>query len=69
MKKSRKFRIHHIIATITTVLVVIFILQNSEMVTINFLFWNIMVPRILLIIIILLTGFLLGYLAHSFKKK
>ena len=58
-----------LISGITLVLlVVIFTLQNTEVVNINFLFWQFSMSRVLLIFVLLLTGVVIGWLLHSLAK-
>jgi len=52
----------HIIILILAVLALIFVLQNSEVVTINLFIWTIAMSRIILIASLLLIGFLIGFL-------
>lgn len=63
---SRKLHIFLGILGIATV--VIFTLQNSEVVAINFLFWRIEMSRVILILVTLLIGFLLGYIFQRARK-
>lgn len=51
-------------------LVVLFIIQNVNVVEIKFLFWTIQMSRSLLIFILLAIGFIIGWFMHShFKHK
>lgn len=43
----------------------IVMLQNTQTVTLRLLFWQIVLPQIVLIFLVLLIGFLLGYVAAS----
>jgi len=47
--------------------VLIVMLQNTQTVTIHILFWQILLPQILLIFLILLAGLLIGYLLATLK--
>jgi uncharacterized integral membrane protein len=51
-----------IIILILVLLAVIFVIQNSAMVTIELFFWSISMNQIIMICGLLLVGFLLGYL-------
>ena len=51
-----------IIILILAVLALIFVLQNSEVVTINLFIWTIAMSRIIMIASLLLIGFLIGFL-------
>jgi len=48
------------LGTILLLLVVIFTLQNSDMVTIKFLFWSFELSRALMIFLVLTAGILIG---------
>ncbi|MGI9535243.1 MAG: lipopolysaccharide assembly protein LapA domain-containing protein [Thermodesulfobacteriota bacterium] len=56
-----------IIGILLTVIVVIFGIQNMNVVTINLLFWKLEMPGILLIFIVFIVGFLSGLLFKAFK--
>ncbi len=47
--------------------VLIVMLQNTQTVIIHILFWQIVLPQILLIFLILLAGLLIGYLLATLK--
>ncbi len=49
--------------------IVIFSLQNSGMVSINILFWEIQMSRVILIVVLLLIGGILGYMLKRNNKK
>jgi len=49
--------------------VVIFTLQNTEVVSIRFLFWDFSLSRALLFFIVLAVGFLSGFFFGSFRKE
>jgi len=49
--------------------IIILILQNSEIVTVNLLFWKLEISRIILILGVLFIGFVLGYIFHGVRKK
>lgn len=57
-----------IIIGIVSILVIIALIQNRGMVEFNFLFWKIGVSEIILIPILLLIGFALGFLAGRRNK-
>jgi hypothetical protein len=57
-------------AKVITIMVLILIavivmLQNTENTILKVLFWKIMIPRILLLVILLLIGFAIGYVAAN----
>lgn len=51
------------------ILVVIFIIQNTEIVEINFLFWTFSIPRALMVFIIFIISMLLGAILKSLDDK
>ena len=58
--------------TLFVILIVILVMiQNMNGIPVNFLFWEIEIPAIILILVALLAGFTLGYIAaiRSSGKK
>jgi uncharacterized integral membrane protein len=58
----------HTRAILTALLVVlsaIFVLQNTQVVEIRFLFWTLSMSRVLMIPLLLAIGMLVGWLLHS----
>lgn len=56
--------------TVTLVLVALFLIilvQNTQVVTLRFLFWKISMWQIVLITLAILVGFVLGYIAAKAK--
>lgn len=51
------------------VLVMLFTLQNIEVVTITFLFWQFSLPRALLFFLVLITGIISGWILHSIARR
>jgi len=45
----------------------VFVLQNTTVVEIRFLFWTLSMSRALLIVLLLVIGMVLGWLAHSLR--
>ncbi len=56
------------ILTVTAVLLLI-MLQNTQTVSVDLLFWSIMLPQILLIFLTFIFGLLVGYLAATLKSS
>ncbi len=54
------------LVVILSSLAVIFIVQNTAVVEIGFLFWRASISSALLIFFTLLTGFVLGWAIHSY---
>ncbi len=50
-------------------LVVLFTLQNTQVVEVRLLFWKLSMSRVLLIFLLLVVGALLGWLAHSLYQR
>jgi lipopolysaccharide assembly protein A len=61
------------LVAILALIVLIFLAQNYEVVTVNILFWEISMSRAVLLFFSLLTGFIIGWFLHSYlsyrKKK
>ncbi len=49
--------------------VLIVMLQNTQTVTVHLLFWQILLPQILLIFLVLLAGLTIGYLVATLKNS
>ncbi|MFA9460807.1 lipopolysaccharide assembly protein LapA domain-containing protein [Thiohalorhabdus sp. Cl-TMA] len=63
-----------LLALVLLILVLIFVLQNTTIVDINFLVWKFTLSRGLLVLIVLLVGMLIGWLgraqmAHRNRKR
>ena len=52
-----------VIILIIFVLFLIVLLQNTQVVTLRFLFWEISMSRIILLAVVLLIGVVIGYVA------
>lgn len=52
-------------STFIVIFILVFVLQNMEVVTVELLFWDISLPRSLLLSVTLLIGILLGLLFRS----
>ncbi len=50
------------------ILVMIFAVQNAAIVEIRLLFWQVALPRSLLIFMMLLTGIIIGWFARSIVR-
>ena len=57
------------VIALLAVLLIIFVLQNTEMVIINLFFWDISIPRALLIFVCFAMGLVIGLLIPSSEKK
>ena len=54
---------------IVSTLVFIFVVQNWEVVPLRFLFWSFEVPRLVLVMMLLIFGFLLGLVYATFSRS
>jgi uncharacterized integral membrane protein len=52
-------------STFIVIFILVFVLQNMEIVTVELLFWDISLPRSILLSVTLLIGILLGLLFRS----
>ena len=57
------------VIALLAVLLIIFVLQNTEMVIINLFFWDISIPRALLIFVCFAMGMVIGLLIPSSVKS
>ncbi|MFW2374607.1 MAG: LapA family protein [Gammaproteobacteria bacterium] len=66
---STSKKIHISLGIIGIIFVVIFTLQNTEVVSISFLFWKLEMSRVIMILAVLIIGFLLGYVFNGVRKR
>ena len=57
-----------ILTTLLLILLIIFTVQNYEVVSIQFLFWSFQTSRTIIIFVTLLMGIIIGFFI-SFKKR
>ena len=57
-----------IIIIILVLLVLVFVFQNTEIVKVSFLAWQISMPRALLLLGTFLTGVVAGWLSGRYKR-
>ncbi|KQC08113.1 MAG: hypothetical protein APR62_05425 [Smithella sp. SDB] len=61
------------LSAILIILVLVFLVQNTEVVKVNFLLWDISMSRAVLLFFSMLIGFVFGWFLHSYllyrKKK
>ncbi len=57
-------KIRYWILIAATALILVVLLQNIEQVTLQVLFWSISMSLIVLVLLVLLLGFALGYVSH-----
>jgi lipopolysaccharide assembly protein A len=58
-----------IVIGILVILALIILIQNSQIVTMRFLFWQISMSQIIWIIFTLIIGFVIGYIFQTVRKK
>ena len=58
-----------IIILILIVLSLVILLQNTEVVEFQILFWKLAMSRIILISFVLISGFIIGYLVAKLENK
>jgi uncharacterized integral membrane protein len=56
-----------ILGVILAGLAFLFIIQNISVIDIRFLFWTLSISSALLMVLLCLTGFILGWLLHSYS--
>jgi uncharacterized integral membrane protein len=56
------FKPRIVLAIVLGLLVFILVFQNTEVVTVAFLFWKFEMSRVILILLAVMTGFICGYL-------
>ena len=61
-------KVKAVIALVLIAVVSIFAIQNATTVDVNFLFWSISVPRVLLVVALIAAGFMLGITVSSLSK-
>jgi uncharacterized integral membrane protein len=50
-------------------LVIIFSLQNAELLTVNFLFWSFELRRAIVLFLVLFVGFATGWIFHGWPRR
>ncbi len=55
-----------VLSLILTSIIILFVIQNVEVVEISFLFWSLAMSRALLLFFVLAAGIIIGWLMHSF---
>ena len=67
LKGWLKMKMKIILGVILAGLALIFIIQNISVTDIRFLFWTLSISSALLMVLLCLTGFILGWLLHSYS--
>lgn len=58
-----------IVVLVLAILLIIFLLQNTQVVNLRFYFWKISMSQIILIPLVLVVGFVAGYVVAKVTKK
>ena len=64
-----KFGAGIIIGLVIGILVIVFILQNIEMVEVTFLAWTISVNRAVMVLVVFAVGIILGWIVGSLGRR
>lgn len=62
-------RVKLIAAAVLAVLCLVVVLQNTDVVTVRFLAWEAALSQVILLLLVLLAGFLLGYLVARLRAR
>jgi uncharacterized integral membrane protein len=65
----RKIMVKFILGIVFGILALIFIFQNMQMVDVTFLAWTITTSRALMLLIILIVGFILGWAVGGIGRR
>lgn len=57
------------ILLVVIILFLIFLIQNTQVVTLHLYFWKISMSQIILIPLVLILGFIVGYIVARFTRK
>lgn len=57
-----------VVIVLLTVLLIIFVLQNTEIVTVKFWFWDLSLPRALLLFVTFAVGLIIGLMIPASRK-
>ena len=68
IKERGPMKLKTMVVLVLFALVVLTMLQNTHVVVVHFLFWRFALSQIVLIVLILLAGFVLGYLFARMPK-
>ena len=65
----RNMKTKIVIIIVLAVLLIIFVLQNTEIVIVNFWFWDLSLPRALLLFVTFSMGLIIGLIVPSTQKS
>jgi uncharacterized integral membrane protein len=57
-----------VVSLVLLAMLVIFSIQNAEVLSINFLFWSLQVRRALLLFLVLAIGIVIGWVLRSLRR-
>ena len=69
LKKDAKMKSKLIFSLVVAILFLIFLLQNTQVVTLRLYFWSISMSQIILIPLMLILGFVAGYITAKLTGK
>lgn len=58
-----------IIGVVIGILVVVFIIQNTEVVEFNYFFWTVSISRALMVLLVFITGIIIGAILRDVKIR
>jgi uncharacterized integral membrane protein len=58
-----------IVVLVLLILSLVILIQNTQVVTLQVFFWHITMSRILLIPVLIVIGFIIGYLVAALRKR
>jgi len=58
-----------IVALVLLILFLVIVVQNTQVITFNLLFWQLSMSQILVIMLTTVIGFVLGYLAATLRGR
>ena len=58
-----------IVGLVLGFLVLVFIIQNLDAVSYDFLFWSLTAPRYLVLLVILMVGMVIGWSSAVFRRR
>ena len=64
-----KMKPKHIVGIVVFILIVIFLIQNTQVVTLRFYFWQLSMSQIILLPLTMLIGIAIGYIIARVMKK
>ena len=59
----------NIIYIVLGALFLVFLIQNTQIVSVQLFIWQLSMSRIILIVLVMLVGFILGYVISEKRKK